>query len=586
MSTVISLIALFIALTLLGRVKRLEQLVAGGARSVDVDTKTTIPDTSVLATTPVTPVRPESVSEPLVSVPSTSSEPSFVSEVIDWMAKDWLMKLGAVLLFLGIGWIVTTFFWDAIGPVGHVAIGFFIGIILLVFGKGRIHEHHHQGGVFVALGAGIIYLTSYVASPVSYNLISPTAAIGFMFLTAVFVTYLAVVTRIYPVALLGLLLGLVAPYLSGSNDPSFVQLFSYLLFLSVGTLWVSTLTKWRSLTLLSIVAYGIYALPYLGNSGVLMGDSLVAMLVIMLGTLYFVVGLSSVVNDRTVVPADLWVTGINSLIALSWIHVLIPTAYGRALFCTTVAVVASAGAFIVYRNTRLQEPVAVHTLSSAAFLVAATAYVFDGPLFRLVIMMEATGAIMLWRLFFGAEVARKAAWVSIAPIALGTISLFEYAYASSLSFSQHSPVVFDENFAVVIVAISLLVMYSYLFRESLSREDKNVTLSQLFVTVGSIMTLVFFWFFAQRLMPGDGGTMLSLFVYTLVGLFLYISGKLGVREKWKVPGALILAFVVGHLLLVDIGGMDTVGRIITFTLVGLLLISTSFIHKKEKTTGL
>lgn len=581
MSTVIGLIALFVSLSLLGRVKRLEKLIAKSTPSMSSPVHSDTLTTSPVSVTPARPQTAPSSPTATVSTPvSASVAPTFLSEAIEWMAKDWLMKLGAVLLFLGIGWIVTTFFWDAIGPVGHVSIGFFIGIAFLVFGKSRIGQHRNQGGVFVVLGAGVVYLTTYVASPVSYNLISPVVATGFMFLTAVFVTYLAVATRTFSVALFGLLLGLMAPLLSGSTHASFVQVFLYLLILSMGTLWVGGLTKWRSLTLLSVIAYGAYSLPYFGNYGELVGDSLVAMLVIMFGTLYFVAGLNSIVMDREVVATDLWVTVINSLLALMWIYILIPGSDGRALMCVCVAVAASIGAFIAYQKTRLQGPVAVHTLSSVAFIVAATAFALDGPLFRLAIMMEATSALILWRYFFGVEAVQKVAWISVAPIFLGALSLFEYATDVSV-FGSYSSELFDENFVVVITAALLLIFYGRLCRDSNRFEGKDATTSQFFTISGSALALTFFWFFAERLMPGDTGTMLALFVYTIIGLILYISGKLWIREIWKAPGAALLAFVVGHLLLIDIGGMDTIGRIVTFTLIGLLLISTSFIHKKE-----
>lgn len=572
MSTILSLVALVVSLSLLGRVKNLERSMAAGAKPAVAAAN---PEPAAPAVAAAVVGQPEPVSAPV------PKEPSVFETALAWMAKDWLMKLGAVLLFLGIGWIVTTFFWDAIGPVGHVTIGFAIGILFLVFGERRIRQYHNQGGVFAVLGAGVIHLTSYAASPAHYDLIPPIAALGFMFLTAVFVTYLAIATRLFTVALFGLVLGLIAPLLSGSAEASFTGLFSYLFVLAAGTLWTSRVTGWRSLTLLSVIAYAVYAMPYIEDHRLIMGDMPAAMLIILFGILYFLVGILSIITDRKAVPADLWVTAVNSLVILAWIHTLVPTADGRALFCVLVAFVASVGAFITYRNTGLKEPVAIHSLSAAAFIVAATAYALDESMFRLAIMLEASAVIIGWRMLFGAEASRKAALVSVVPIAIGIISLAEYA-GRTASFMGGEPPVLDSNFALVAVAIALFASYGYVFRGSEHPENGSMTLSRFFSAAAALMALVLFWSFAQRLMPGDAGTMLSLFVYTSIGLVLYVAGRIGVRAERKVPGALLLAFVVGHLLLVDIGRMDTVGRIVTFTLVGLLLISTAFIRKKDQ----
>lgn len=43
----------------------------------------------------------------------------------------------------------------------------------------------------------------------------------------------------------------------------------------------------------------------------------------------------------------------------------------------------------------------------------------------------------------------------------------------------------------------------------------------------------------------------------------------------------LLAFTVVHLLLIDVWNMDLTGRIITFFLVGALLMGTAFMSKKK-----
>jgi uncharacterized membrane protein len=77
--------------------------------------------------------------------------------------------------------------------------------------------------------------------------------------------------------------------------------------------------------------------------------------------------------------------------------------------------------------------------------------------------------------------------------------------------------------------------------------------------------------------------MLSLIVYTIAGVCVYVVGlRRGVREL-KAAAGLIVGFVVGHLLLVEVWDMALSGRIITFFSIGALLMSTAFIERRQRT---
>jgi uncharacterized membrane protein len=71
-------------------------------------------------------------------------------------------------------------------------------------------------------------------------------------------------------------------------------------------------------------------------------------------------------------------------------------------------------------------------------------------------------------------------------------------------------------------------------------------------------------------------------VYTIVGIISYIYGFSNQKRVLKIYGGLIVGFVVLRLLLIDIWKMELTGRIITFFLIGALLISTAFLTNRKK----
>lgn len=75
-------------------------------------------------------------------------------------------------------------------------------------------------------------------------------------------------------------------------------------------------------------------------------------------------------------------------------------------------------------------------------------------------------------------------------------------------------------------------------------------------------------------MNDDTAVMIALAIYTIAGIGAYFSGR-------RVYGGLLLGFVIARLLLVDVWRMELTGRIITFFLVGALLMSTAFLSRKK-----
>jgi uncharacterized membrane protein len=77
----------------------------------------------------------------------------------------------------------------------------------------------------------------------------------------------------------------------------------------------------------------------------------------------------------------------------------------------------------------------------------------------------------------------------------------------------------------------------------------------------------------------------SLILYTIIGLVMYFysfANNLRVTRRY---GVIILVLIVLRLMFIDIYTMDIIQRIITFILIGVLLISTAFITKNPKLIG-
>jgi len=586
MSWILSIIALVVALSLRGRVKYLEETVkklSGGEALLNntAPTPITVPSASggfpqaSQQTIPDAVSASQAADAQIQPAPALSQAPAYVDPItafFRWFAIDWPMKLGAILLFLALVWVVTVVFWDAIGPVGQVTLGFLIGIAILFFGAKRIEGYANQGSVLLALGAGIVYVTIF-ASRTQYDFFNPAIALLFMFLVTVFVAYVSVVQKNFSLALLGLFLGGIAPLLTASPEPSVFGLFSYLFILTLGTLWVVRLTGWRKLTIASMVLYVLYVIPLLMTSHPTDADQWMKMLTaIAFALLFFGASLLSVIHDRKSETGDLVVSLANGLILLGWINTIIPPEW-QSFMAVLTALVATIGAFMVYSFSGLREPVYIHSAVAGVFFGMATAYELSGSTLVIAYILEVTALVLGAQFMLRSEAAaRKAALVSALPVILSVESIWNYAMATE---------VFTKDFFALFLLVLMFSIFAFIFRKKEGSAVENIGHGAFFSVVGALYALVLIWLASHNIFSNDQATLFSLFIYTVVGMTLYIKGKVAAEKDMRAFGAFLLILVTGHLLLVDIWGMDVLGRIATFTIIGLLFMSTAFIGREK-----
>lgn len=576
MSFLVSVVALVVAIMAYKRAGRVEerlgtQPVAPAANPVQpmpaVTSQTSPAPASAPTPTPPTPVAPPIA--PTATAP-TRCEPSSAERLFAWLAIDWPMKIGAFLLFLGIGWLVRFVFWDAIGEIGRTMIGIIIGIGTLVFGHWRLSRFPNQGAVIEGLGAGIISFTILVART-EYDLLTPIVALVFLFLVTVFVNFSSVVTKTRSLALIGLILGSISPLLINSHENNFLGLFLYLFVISAGTLWVVRLTGWRVLTFASFLPYLFYALPYMfGEFAVLRADLWV--IALLFTTLYFLANIWAIIKSPTPEKVDLLTATANAMVLVGWINHGIDSEW-KSLATVAAALSFSIATMIVYRLRGVGSAVYVYAGVSGLLLGIATAFEFSGPALTIAFTLEAgillTGTIAF---FGGVQAASPLILLFGIPIALSQLNFLTYLQASE---------VFTRDFAALALLALTLLACGWLIRKIQSGIPPTLG-SRVLSIVGALYALVIFWIALHNSpLTDDEATTLALICYTILGLGFYIMGKLRDAADHKQGGLALLIFVISHLLIVDVWTMDTLSRIITFCLIGLLLMSTTFIGKKK-----
>jgi uncharacterized membrane protein len=483
-----------------------------------------------------------------------------------WLQQDTLMKIGAFLVLLALGWFVSYAFMNNwIGPMGRIMLGVGAGIAVYSLGVWRMQQFLHQGVVLLILG-GTTILMSLAAARYVYDFLTPGTALLFMFIVVAFTALLSVQHKVESLAVVSLCAGVIAPFLADTTIPDAFGLFSYLGIVFAGALVVASLLPSRVLTPVALAIASLFGFAYMDQDVL---DRTVAMYAAFIYCVAFLASSTAALMREQEKQYGTYITtalGVGVYMAL-WITVGVDEAWQGFVYVLWSVGFLSVAA-IVYQGLSDRLPAYVHTALGLAGIALATAEYLDGTLLLLAWFSEITAMVMvaLWGLR-NTAVARGVAWLYIVPIFLS----LEHVVSSA----WNSGVMHVDMFVLVLLA----AVFFFVGSQFVGQDDNDSGTTLISVGVAYSLTLV--WLVTHALLIDSFGTLVSLVIYTVIGLALYIGSTRIQDDYAKYLGLIMIGGVVTRLLLVDIWDLELVVRIIVFFIIGVLLISTAFLAKKQ-----
>lgn len=505
-----------------------------------------------------------------------ASGSSLIDQLLAWLREDWLLKLGAFLLLIGFGWLATYAFMNNwIGPMGRIVLGILSGMAILTFGWAWTKNHVTQGSVFLILGATTTILTIFAAREV-YDFFTPFWALVAMFLASVFVALASLKYNIRPLAFVGLILAAIVPFLVNAPSVDYVGLFWYLLIVVLGSVWISVFRQWKELLLGSLFIVGLYGIPHLMMGAMMRVNTVSSTLLVfqyVFAAVFFIVPMIAIVRLRASIGmTDIAVGALNGLLLLSWISVIAPHDW-RGLILAAWAIVFAWGAFLVFRATQEKGVFFIYAGVAIAFIAAATAVQLSGATLTIAYIIESAVILLVVHLLVkNIQITQTTAMLLLVPAIMSAENMMSSSWAQGI--------IFQKDFFVLLVFAIVLWVLGVFFKSDVSHVAGDLTMPVIFFIAASLYAFVLVWLTLHALfLSGYLGTMIALVIYTIIGLVAYAVGRSQGRGVLWVYGSVLLVFVVARLLFVDVWAMEMTGRIITFFLVGALLIATAFIGR-------
>lgn len=501
---------------------------------------------------------PPSVSSPPPGVAPETVPPPARQDLEAHLGTYWLSRVGIVALIIGIAYLITYHFGE-LGKVARVAAGYLLSAGLAAFGLWLARRHTLFGRIVFGGGLALAYFVTFALHFIPSVRVIDSEALTLVLLALHVVGIVAIAQRMHSetVAGIALFLGLHTGMLS---DITAFTLMSTSL-LAAGALFFLVKNRWVIVPLSSMVAvYSTHITWALRSPALAPGERLPLSLGFL--TLYFLLFSVALLSRPRELPAPacLAFAGINwaGLLLLGSYEVSTDIEERLFTFLVVVALVHAVGA-VVARIQRAP-PVLFHAYVClcAVTLALAMPVKFEGS--TLVEAWALTGVVAgVGSRGVASPVLR---WVGLAILGVALVACDLFTPGRVLPL------------AVLFVAFILVERVDSL-RVPGWPETTGLDGSALKAACAGGAGLALLGLVGGQMPKG-----LITLGWGVAASGLFIVG-FAVRERWyRFAGLGVLALALGRLLVVDLARLPADQRILTFILLGVMLLLISYVYTR------
>jgi uncharacterized membrane protein len=541
------------------------------------------PSSRPAAPPPPPPIPPRAGSSPLSIPPSSRKNSEDVEEVI---AGRWLNYVGILALALAVSFFLKYAFdnnW--IGPGGRVTLGLIAGSLLYPLGQrlfNKGYEFYSEG--ITALGAAILYLSVW-AGWHYYHLFAQSSAFPMMIVITAVTAIVAVMRNSERLAFLAAVGGLLTPILVSTGQNAETVLFGYLVILGAGMLGISWRKDWKSLPPLQFIATVVYFWSWYADFYTKNELNETVAFATLFFALFAVLPFIRSSRQGQMGAEEIGMVLLNAtqiLVALR--QMLWPEdRWGLTFFLVGLAVVHLAAERAVPRNQARASTVARMLYAGLAltFLTLTIPIRLEGKWITIAWAVE--GAVMVWS---GLRIRSRA-------LRSAGLALFLLVLIRLIAYPIHAEPEFLLNSRFLTMAICAASYLAAFIFAAQSDEELEAGETQIYMALGGAANLLFLvglsldvWDLYGR-MPSLGidrslAQQLALSILWLV----YASVLMAAGAKWKSAllrwqALLLLGVVIVKVFFFDLSFLTRFYRILSFFLLGLVLLVISFAYQRR-----
>lgn len=509
--------------------------------------------------------------------------------------QKWLLIAGVVVTVLAVGWFLKySFDQNWIGPAGRVSMAFLGGVAFLGVGEFFRSKKFPVFGLYL-IGGGIatLYFASFAAFQI-YHLISQVPTFGVMIVVTTLACALSLVYDTKWLAVLGLIGGFLTPVILSTGVDQQVVLMTYMTILNVGILSIAFFKQWR---LLNYLGFFLTWLLFTGWYVQYYGDpafwSTTIFLNIFFLTYAFVPFTYHVVREHSQQVRGMEILVPNAFIAFGYSFAIIKAHF--RVECVSIVTLAYAIIFlwmaqVIYKRNREQIGSLVLLIGKAiVFMVLTVPILFSHHWITFFWAIQA--AVLLWAAVTLQNRMLYAGFVILGLITLGKFFFYDYAFVFHFRFPE---IYFLGGFtrqlierlitsAVVLAAVFQSARLMARLKEDMSfleGKDNAVCWGIFAVILFLILNIevgAFFYDYAVQVRFAATSVL-----WTLFSIALMILGFAKNLSSLRICAIGFFAITVIKVFSVDMSRVSTPYRVISFMVLGLMLIGASYLYYRFK----
>lgn len=558
---------------------------------------------SLAASPEIKPVVPASKSEPEPQPQLASSAPAYTpgpkrdsSQFEIQVGQKWLLVIGILTMVFGVGYFLKYSFEQGwVGPEGRVAMAYLWGIAFLVAGdRFRAKNLKRFGLSLVGGGIAVLYFSAFAAFQL-YHLFDQTISFSIMVMITVLACVLAVRYDTKWLAVLGLIGGFLTPVLLSTGQDNQIALMTYMTILNLGLLGVAFYKKWDLLNTLGLIfTYLLYSAWHVQHYQ----DSKFWPAIIFLNVFYliytFVPFTYQVRKGGRSDERELVLMGINAFIAFGYGFFMIRGLYGvvwvSVITIFYASVFLSMATYLSRKGMQSLDVFVVLLAKAMLFLIITIPVLFSGH--WITIFWSVQGLILVWLAVKLERRSLAAGGYALLLVSILKFLLHDYSEVFHVNVvdgfsirAGYTYLIFERYVTTALLLIStasagMLAGRARLNIRVVERGDAPLVFLAFGIVLFIALTVEISSFFYAYLLQARFAAISVLWTLFSVGLMLtgFRQNSAAVR---KTSFGLFLVVAL-KVFMFDMANISTPYRIISFIILGLVLVGTSYLYHRYK----
>jgi len=516
---------------------------------------------------------------------TSNEQKSSTLDLESLVAGRWFNRIGIVALLVAVSYFLKLAFdnnW--IGASGRIAIGVLLGALMLPWSQWLLakgYTYFSEG--IAALGEATLFLSVWAGCQY-YSLYGREVGFAAMIAITAVMAAVALGRNSQRIAVLSLLGGLLTPILASSGKDQQVVLFTYLLLLGVGTLFIAWKKAWKSLSLIAFIGTQIYFWgwysEFFHRTSPLERTVFFATLFYFL---YSVLPVAKAMRQSRLDESDIASVLLNAFAFSGTLFVLL---WSEDKWPLTLFLLALAAAHVAV--ARMLPETDERELATARLLFAGLALTFltlaipvrlEGKWITVSFSVE--GAILLWTGFRAASnFLRQAGYLllGISALRLLLIPLEGGQFLFNARFGAYM---------LLIACFGVALRAARTYKTQVAEQERmEIGIFAVAINVYAFIALsVEFWdYFGGTGRGADAALAQHLALSVLwtayaMGLLFWGVQKRSAVLRWQ--SLVLFGLVVVKVFIYDLSFLERAYRILSFFVLGAVLLGVSFLYQRK-----